>query len=194
MKKLVMVMLAMLLLCPAAMAKKVGDVEVADSITLNGQVLTLNGVGERIKKVVGFSINIYAAGLYLQAKNTDARSIIDADAPMAIRLYVTTNKATKEKLTKAWDEGFERTTGGNIAPIKGEIAKFNALFKINPKDGDMYEIAYLPGTGVSLAMNGASQGPAIPGLEFKKAVFGIWLSDTGDDKNLTKLKAGLLGQ
>lgn len=193
MKKLLVVMLVLLFLCPAAMAKQVGEVNVADSITLGGQTLTLNGAGQRIKKVAFIKIKIYSAGLYLQAKNSDAQSILDADAPMAIRLYVTTNKATKEKLINAWNEGFERGTGGNIDAIKGEIAKFNALFKKNPKDGDMYEIAYTPGQGITLAMNGESQGAAIPGLEFKKAVFGIWLSKNIDDDDLNQLKAGLLG-
>ena len=193
MKKLAVVMLVFLFLCPAAIAKKVGDVNVADSITVGGQALTLNGAGQRIKKVAFIKIKIYSAGLYLQAKNTDAQSIIDADAPMAIRLYITTGMASKEKLTGAWNEGFERATGGNTAAIKGEIAKFNALFKKNPKEGDMYEIAYVPGQGITLAMNGESQGAAIPGMEFKKAVFGIWLTKEIDDKNLSALKENLLG-
>ena len=194
MKKLAIVMLVLLFLCPAAMAKMVGEVNVAESVSVGGQALSLNGAGQRIKKVAFIKIKIYSAGLYLQAKNADAQSIIDADAPMAIRLYITTGMASKEKLTEAWSEGFERATGGNIEPIKGEVAKFNALFKTDPKEGDMYEIAYVPGQGISLAMNGASQGAAIPGLEFKKSVFGIWLGNTDDDERLTALKENLLGK
>ena len=186
-------MLVLLFLCPAAMAKKVGDVDVAESITVGGQALSLNGSGQRIKKVAFVKIKVYSAGLYLQAKSADAQSILDADAPMAVRLYITTGMASKEKLTTAWNEGFENATGGNIEPIKGEVAKFNALFKTDPKEGDMYEIAYIPGQGISLAMNGASQGAAIPGLEFKKAVFGIWLSKNIEDEGLSTLKAELLG-
>jgi len=193
MKKLAIIMLVLLFLCPAAMAKKVGEVDVAESVTVGGQALSLNGAGQRIKKIAFIKIKVYSAGLYLQAKSSDAQSIIDADAPMAMRLYITTNKASKEKLRDAWNEGFERATGGNTASIKNEIVKFNALFKKNSKDGDMYEIAYVPGQGITLAMNGESQGAAIPGLEFKKAVFGIWLSKNIDDDGLSTLKAGLLG-
>jgi hypothetical protein len=193
MKKILFVLLALLLLSPVAMAKKVGDVDVADSISLGGQNLALNGAGIRIKKVAFISIEIYSAGMYLTAKESDAQAVINADDPMAIRLYITTNKATKEKLTDAWNEGFDRATGGKTDPIKGEIGKFNALFKTDPKEGDMYEIAYVPGKGITLAMNGAIQGDAIPGLEFKKAVFGIWLANT-DDEYLNNLKTGLLGK
>jgi len=45
-----------------------------------------------------------------------------------------------------------------------------------------------------VALNGASQGDAIPGLEFKKAVLGIWLAKNIDDKYLSDLKEGLLGK
>jgi hypothetical protein len=194
MKKLVIAVLIILFICPAAMAKKVGEVEVADSITLDGQNLVLNGAGERIKKIAWVSINVYAGGLYLQTKNSDAQAILAADAPMAMRLYITTGMASTSKLIKAWNEGFEWATDGNTAPIKGEIAKFNALFKKDPKEGDMYEIAYVPGKGITVAMNGQIQGEAIPGLAFKKAVFGIWLSKNIEDEYLIDLKKGLLGK
>jgi hypothetical protein len=193
MKKSLIVLLVLLLLTPAAMAKKVGDVEVADSISLDGQNLTLNGAGIRIKKIAFISLEIYSGGLYLKEKNSDAQAILNLDEPMAIRLYITTNKASKEKLIDAWNEGFERATGGKTDAIKEEIAKFNALFKTDPKEGDMYEIAYAPGKGITVALNGASQGAAISGLEFKKAVFGIWLAKT-DDEYLNNLKTGLLGK
>jgi hypothetical protein len=194
MKKILMGMLILLLMSPAAMAKKVGDVNVADTISLDGQNLILNGAGDRIKKIAFIKLHIYVGGLYLQAKNSNAQAILDEDAPMAIRLYITTGMATKEKLKDAWTEGFEWATGGKTSTIKSEIAKFNALFKINPKDGDMYEIAYFPGKGITVAMNGKLQGPPIPGLEFKKAVFGIWLSKNIDDEYLNKLKSALLGK
>ena len=193
MKKLVIVMLILLFLCPAAMAKKVGDVEVSDSITVDGQNLVLNGAGIRLKKVAFINIKVYSGGLYLKAKNSDALAVLDADEPMAIRLYITTGMASSSKLIDAWNEGFERATDGKTAPIKEEIAKFNVLFKKEPKEGDMYEISYVPGKGIVVAMNGEIQGEAIPGLEFKKAVFGIWLAET-DDKYLNTLKSELLGK
>jgi hypothetical protein len=113
---------------------------------------------------------------------------------MAIRMHITTGMASSSKLIDAWNEGFECATAGKTAPIKNEIAQFNALFKKDPKEGDMYEIAYLPGKGVTVAMNGEMQGDPVPGLEFKKAMFGIWLSDNIDDKYLKKLKKELLGK
>ncbi len=192
MKKICVVLFVALLFAPAAMAKKVGDIEVADSIMLDGQNLVLNGAGVRIKKIAFITIDVYTAGLYLKTKSTDPQAIMDENSPMAIRLYITTNKATKEKLIDAWNEGFERATGGKTDGIKSEITKFNALFKTDPKDGDLYEIAYVPDKGITVALNGVIQGDAIAGLEFKKAVFGIWLAKNTDEY-LNKLKTGLLG-
>ena len=130
MKKAMIAALILLFLCSEAMAKKVDDVNVSDSAALAGQNLVLNGAGLRIKKVVFLNVKVYAAGLYLPAKSSDDQAIINADTPMAIRLYITTGMATKSKLTEAWNEGFERATAGNIAPIKGDVDKFNALFKV----------------------------------------------------------------
>ena len=44
---------------------------------------------------------------------------------------------------------------------------------------------YTPNKGLSVLKNGKSQG-VIPGLAFKKAFFGIWLSDSPVDKDLRK--------
>ncbi len=50
-------------------------------------------------------------------------------------------------------------------------------------------ILYIPGKGTAVVINGINQG-FVPGYEFKKAVFTIWL---GNDSALPKLKDALLG-
>ena len=55
---------------------------------------------------------------------------------------------------------------------------------------DIYDIKYVPGTGVSLEVNGAVKG-TIPGVDFKKAVFAIWLGAEPPNK---ALKNGMLGK
>jgi len=53
------------------------------------------------------------------------------------------------------------------------------------KKNDIYDFMYTPNKGLSVLKNGKSQG-VIPGLAFKKAFFGIWLSDSPVDKDLRK--------
>lgn len=55
--------------------------------------------------------------------------------------------------------------------------------------GDVYDLAYTPYTGLSVILKGQTIG-TIPGIEFKRAVFGIWLGEKPADKGL---KNGMLG-
>ena len=49
---------------------------------------------------------------------------------------------------------------------------------------------YTPGSGVAISKNGELKD-TIEGIAFKKALFGIWLSDKPADK---KLKKAMLGK
>ena len=57
------------------------------------------------------------------------------------------------------------------------------------KEGDIFEIWYVPGMGVQPFKNGNFQAN-IEGLDFKKALFGIWLSDKPADASLKKSLLG----
>ena len=54
----------------------------------------------------------------------------------------------------------------------------------------MFDLVYLPGEGVRVLKNG-EQKDTVGGLEFKKALFGIWLSDKPAQEDL---KEKMLGQ
>jgi len=56
----------------SAFAVEVEDVNVADSATVGGQALVLNGVGVRTK----LFFDIYIGALYLPAKSDDAAKVI----------------------------------------------------------------------------------------------------------------------
>ena len=56
-------------------------------------------------------------------------------------------------------------------------------------EGDVFDIVYVPGTGVESYKNGKLQS-TIKGLDFKKALFGIWLSKKPADVNLKKAMLG----
>jgi len=55
--------------------------------------------------------------------------------------------------------------------------------------GDKYVIAYIKNKGVVVMKNGKKL-KTIPGYEFKKALFGIWLCPEPADEDL---KEGMLG-
>lgn len=185
-KKLFVMVLAVLMTASFAWAAEIGGVTLPDSLMAGNTKLLLNGAGLRKK----FFVKVYAGGLYLKQKNSDAEKVIAADEPMAIRMCFIYDGVAKEKLIAAWNEGFKNATRGNIAPIKTQIDTFNSVFTEEAKKGDVYDIVYIPGQGVSMVMKGQPKG-TIKGLEFKKAVFSIWLGEKPADKGLKK---GMLGK
>ncbi len=113
-----------------------------------------------------------------------------ADEPMAIRLHVLSKLITSEKMEKATREGFVQSTEGNTAKIEDRIETFITVFKEEEiAKGDVFDLIYLPGQG-TLACKNQKVLATVPGLDFKKALFGIWLSDHPVQ---TSLKQGMLG-
>jgi hypothetical protein len=143
--------------------------------------LILNGAGVRSK----FIIKAYVAGLYLRQIESDPQKIILTDELMAIRLHVTSAMISSKIMSTAVREGFIKATQGNIAPIHSQIETFISVFKDKVNKGDIYDLIYIPGTGVEAFKNGRKQS-LTKGLAFKQALFGIWLSDTPVQEDLKK--------
>jgi hypothetical protein len=166
-------------------AKEVGGINMPDTLAVGSDTLVLNGAGIRTK----FFIKAYVGGLYVKQKSGDANAIINADAPMAIRLHITSKLITSEKMKEATLEGFQNSTKGNTAPYKDKIDTFIAVFKDNIKIGDVYDLIYIPGEGTKVYKNTELKSTAV-GLDFKKVLFGIWLGDKPADKDLKALMLG----
>jgi hypothetical protein len=178
-------MAAVLALGAAAHALEIKGVHLPDKMKAGDGELVLNGGGVRSR----YMMDLYVAGLYLSARSADAAQIVAADQPMAIRLQIISSLITSERMEEATREGFENATGGNTAPIRDEIEQFINVFKSEIKIGDVYDLVYLPGTGVEVYKNGEKVS-VTPGAPLKRALFGIWLGEKPAQKNL---KDGLLG-
>ena len=166
---------------------KINGVTLSPKIAPAKTELLLNGGGVRTK----FFMKVYVAGLYLQKKSSDPKEIIEADKPMAVRMHIISNLMTSANMATAIREGFEKSTKGNVAPFKKEIDFICTVFQSAPiKVGDLFEIYYVPGKGVQCNKNGKDFKVEITGLPFKKALFGIWLTEDPVDENLKK---GMLG-
>jgi hypothetical protein len=160
--------------------------EAPASITCDGTNLVLNGAGVRTK----YFMQMYMGGLYLEQPSRDAAGIIAADAPMAIRLDITSAMVTKERMDESLREGFQNATGGQVAPIAREIEQFRQCFAQPIAKGDVFEFVYRPARGVTVVKNGRPIG-VIQGLAFKQAMFGIWLCERPADAGL---RVAMLGK
>jgi len=186
MKKLVVIILAVFMMSSAAVAMQVGKVTLPDSLMAGEDTLLLNGAGFRVK----LFLKMYAGGLYLIQKNHDPKKVIDSDESMALRLHIVSGMITTKKMTDAIDEGFKKSTGENITSFKIEIAKFKSFFAEEIKKDDIFDIVYVSAEGISVYKNESLKG-TIQGLDFKKAVFGIWIGEKPAD---SKLKRKMLGE
>ncbi|WP_421842004.1 chalcone isomerase family protein [Marinobacter algicola] len=170
---------------PAA-ALTVEGVDVPDTYSAMDTELKLNGAGTRSK----WFMDLYIGGLYVPETIDDGQAIINADEPQAITLHIISGMITSDKMKSATMEGFENSTGGDLAAIKDDVDEFLDVFSEEIKDGDVFDLVYLPGEGVRVLKNG-DQRATIGDLEFKKALFGIWLSDEPAQEDL---KEKMLGQ
>lgn len=158
---------------------KVGDATLPKTVSFNGEELTINGAGMREK----FFFDIYAGGLYLKQKSTDAHKIADADETMAIKLHIVSGMMSKSKMASALRDGFKKSTNNNTKPLDDRINQFIGFIKDEIEVGQVYDIVYEKGKGSVIYKNGQEKG-FVKGLDFKKALFNIWLGKKPADKGL----------
>ena len=155
------------------------------SMEYQGVQLTLNGEGTRVR----FFMKVYNTSLYLVSTNSNAEEILNNDEAMAIRLDVTSTMVTTDAMKDALNSGLVKSTGNNIGPITEEINQLIATFNSDVTDSDFFEFIYMPDSGTNVLKN-SEYIDTIPGIEFKKAFFGIWLSNDPIQKNLKQAMLG----
>ena len=159
--------------------------EAPEAIEYKGSTLILNGQGTRLI----FFMKVYEGSLYLETKSSDSKKIISNNSPMAIRIDVTSEIVTADAMKKALSEGLKKSTNNNTENISDEIEQLSSSFNSAVSSSDFYEFIYLPDAGTHIIKN-KELVDLIPGLEFKKAFFGIFLSDNPIQKNLKKAMLG----
>lgn len=178
MKKLITLVIILSSFCSFAQTK-VGDVELPAEMMVKETKMQLQSAGTRVK----LWMDMYAMGLYLQNKSKDANQIINKNECMGIRLQIISGLITAEKMEKATRDGFKKSTDNNIKPIESRINDFLSVFLSGVEKKDVFEFVYKPEEGTMVYKNGELK-KVIEGLDFKKALFGIWLCDKPVDKNL----------
>ncbi len=181
------VLTAILVLCVAAplVAATLAGVTMPDSITVAGKTLALNGMGVRSKLI----IKVYVGGLYVEQKSGDANAILASDSVKRLVLHFIYSEVSKEQMAEAWAEGFTNNLPDKGKALKAQIDQFVGAAEAMKKNEQMM-VTYVPGTGTTLTMRGKDK-LTIPGADFGRAVFGIWL---GPKPPSGGLRNGLLGK
>lgn len=159
-----------------------------DAVRLGGAQLKLNGLGLRAVSI----LKGYAAGLYLTQPARTPEQVEAAPGPKRLQMRMLVDVSTEE-FVKAVDKGIRRNTPAEEQPrLASRVAQFNAAVHAVGKvrKGDVINLDYLPGDGMTMTVNGVRRGSAIAGQDFYAAVLRIFLGRRPVDE---ELKAGLLG-
>ncbi len=169
----------------SAVAGKKAGVTMPDQITVANKTLTLNGMG--LREATFLKVDVYVAGLYVEKVSSNPQAIVASDTVKQIVLRFVRD-VDHDDIVKAWNGGFKGNSTVPVAKLKPYIDRLNAWMP-NFNDGDTLTFTYVPGTGVTVDVNGKQKG-LINDADFARSLFNIWLGPkppTGD------LKKGMLG-
>jgi hypothetical protein len=162
----------------------IDGVTLSKKVSVDGSNLVYNGSGTRSK----YGFKLYVGALYLKRPSMDANKIINDDLNMAIHIHIISDKVTRDKFLETVSEGFNSASHGKATETQKSSLK--GFFTDPFKKGDKIRLEYVSSKGVQVYKNGVYKG-VVSGLEFKKALFSIWL---GNKPASTDLKNKLLGK
>ena len=161
-------------------------VTIPRTITFENKTLQLNGAGSRSKMWV----EVYIQALYLNPLSQNAKEIINDNLEMSIRIEITSALVSSGKLTRAINAGFEKSAGATFESFKPRMELLKGFLADDITKGDVFELTYSPSDSSLWIIKNKELKGKVPGFDFKKVFFGIWLGDKPVDEDL---KNSLLG-
>ena len=170
-------------------AGEIDGVTIPRTVKFADRELTLNGIGIRSK----FIFDVYTLALYLTNPSNDSAEIMNSNTTMSIIIYVSSPLVTSKKFSSMVNGGLKKNLRDEQWKIfKPELDLLETL--INSEQivkNDVFNLTYNDvDASLWIIKNGIVKGK-IPGFEFKKAFFGIWLSDNPVKDSLKKQLLGL---
>ena len=167
----------------------VSDVKYAETTSLSGSTLQLNGAGVRYKAV----FKVYTAGLYLEKKAQSTQEVAALKGPKRVSITML-REIDSTELGKLFSRGMEDNMDkAAFSKLIPGVLRMSQIFSDHKKlkAGDQFMIDWIPGTGTVITVKGEPQGEPFKEPEFFNALLGIWLGNTPAD---WKLKDALLGK
>lgn len=172
---------------PAAIAslprREAGEATFDSATRIDGQWVPLRAAS--LLRYWGFKV--YSAALYV---SKSARSADDVLGPTPKRLVLQYHRSIgREDIIKASLIKIASNPANDMEALRGRLEQLHAQFR-TVQEGDRFELIYSPGKGSALVFNGKALC-VIPGDDFMRAYFGIWLGEYALDEDLrSELLAG----
>ncbi len=155
-----------------------GDVCFDEKEGFTGENLSLRGFGE-FRYLI---FNVYAAALYIEGDVSSPEAALE-DVPKTLILHYHRSVTAKDIIDSS-EKLLKSNPQVNLTQIRSLLDNFYNAY-VDVKKGDRYVLAYIPGKGSTLYLNGTAR-ITVPGADFAKAYFGIWLSRYGAKQSLAK--------
>ncbi len=168
-----------------AFAIEIEGVKLADTATVAGRDLVLNGAGLRTKLV----FDVYVASLYLPTKVSEAALALRVE-PRRVRIDMLRAVGAEDFLATMNDGIEANASEADLQAIQPQLGEFSKVITAigETKKGDAITLDFVEGNTV-LGFNG-SEKAKIAGADFNRALLNVWL---GDHPVQADLKKALLG-
>lgn len=172
----------------AALASvEVAGVKFDDKISAGGQELVLNGAGVRSK----LFIKLYAAGLYVTQKSSNAKTVVDAKTARRVQM-VMLRDLTADQLADALKDGIDNNASqAELDAIKTEVDQLLGIMRAmkEAKTKQIVALDFSADGKTTVSVNGAARG-SVASEPLQRALLKIWL---GDKPIQNDLKSAMLG-
>lgn len=166
-------------------ALQVDGVELPDTISYEGQTLTVNGSGTRLYSFL--KVKVYSAALYMGFKSSNPSEILSSKSARVIHLKMRV-EAKRDDAMEAWAYYLKQNCNNPCKMNSQSQSKFLEA-QANLKEGDT-ETYFFTAQGLVIKRNG-QEVLDIPDAEFANLVLAGWL---GKEPTTEALKTKLLGK
>ncbi|HSF25113.1 MAG TPA: chalcone isomerase family protein [Blastocatellia bacterium] len=171
----------------AGWAAEVAGIKIAETASLDGQELSLNGAGVRTRLFV----KVYVGALYLARQASTPAAVFGAEGGKRVSLHLLRDLEA-ERVAGTLNQGLtENHSAQQLAQLRTRIDEFNAIMNSigSAKKGEVIDLDHLPGKGTRVSVQGRVKG-IVPGDDFYPALLKVWLGDKPVDD---ALKNAMLG-
>jgi hypothetical protein len=180
-------LLLLLLIALPASAAEVAGVRLEEHTNVASTDLVLNGAGLRRRLV----FQVYAMGLYLQQKTTEAAAVLKLPGAKRVAMHMLRD-VPAEQFSDALADGIRENH--SEADAKALVPRLMQLVSVmaevkEAKKGMLIALDWT-GVGTQVLIDGKPHGRPIPGEDFYRALLRIWL---GEHPVQDDLKRALLG-
>ena len=160
---------------------QIKGVEMPLKLTAKDVDLELKGAGVR----TFMWMNMYVGGIYLKENQKISPQLIDKDQNMGLRLQIISSLVSNKRIIQALEEGFEKGAEGGLESLQSRINQLINFFEEDISPGDSIDLIYKKDEkSYTYVYRNSKYLGKIEGYDFKKALFGIWISDEPADEKM----------